>query len=104
MSFTVHHVRGAERRASTKPKKTHQLAGPAVVRGYVLQLQPHLLADHLPPRQHGDVLQGGLAVVSEPGRLHGAHLAGKATEEGTNVLTCICWHQKLFKQFNFYNS
>mmetsp|Transcript_139784 Transcript_139784/g.197962 ORF Transcript_139784/g.197962 Transcript_139784/m.197962 type:complete len:593 (-) Transcript_139784:4-1782(-) len=39
-----------------------------------LQLHPHLLGDHHATRQLGDVLQVGLAVVTEAGGLDGAHL------------------------------
>jgi hypothetical protein len=39
-----------------------------------LQFHAELLGDNGASRGHRDVLQGGLAVVTETGCLHGAHL------------------------------
>ena len=62
---------------------TYQLARPALLGGDLLQLQADFFADDLPPREHGDVLQRRLAVVSEPGSLNRAHLNRSKTTERT---------------------
>lgn len=63
-----------------KDGKTHELAGSALLRRDLLQLEADLLADNLPPGEHGDVLQSGLTVVAEARGLHGAHLKGRGVD------------------------
>src|SRR5215207_5960601 len=52
----------------------HPLGAAEHVEGHILELDAEVVRDRLTPGEHGDVLEHGLAAVTEAGRLHGCDL------------------------------